>query len=209
MSVADVFLTLWNNFVAGIPGFIYAVVWLIVGFIIGQVVYKVAKEILVRVKIDDYVAEKERLKIKLSDAFSMISKWVIYLIFIQVAAESLQVATLIAVTNSTINFLFGAVAATILIIVGYSFAVYVKDKVLSSKTLYGDLVGQVIFFLILYVSIALALPFLRIDTTIINWILLAIVGSIGVGLAIALGFGLRDVVADLAKDYVRKARVKK
>jgi hypothetical protein len=62
----------------------------------------------------------------------------------------------------------------------------------------------VIFFLVLYVSIALALPFVGIDPTLINWILIVIVASLGVGLAIAIGLGLKDVIADVARGYSRK-----
>jgi len=81
---------------------------------------------------------------------------------------------------------------------------YIKDKVVHSKTFYGELIGNLIFFIIIYVSVALALPFVGIDPTLINWILIVIVASLGAGLAIAIGLGLKEVVAESARGYAKK-----
>jgi len=206
MALQDMLFTLWNSFLFGLPALITAVIWLIVGFIIGKIVGRIVKEILVRVKLDQYIVEKEKLKIKFSDIFSVISKWVIYLIFIQIAAASLGILTLITLISSAITFLTGAIEATVIIIVGYSLAIYIKDKVVHSKTFYGEMIGNLIFFIIVYVSVALALPFVGIDPTLVNWILVVIVASLGAGLAIAIGLGLKEVVAESARGYAKKFR---
>jgi hypothetical protein len=202
--IEQALMTLWNNFLVTLPSIIWAAIALVVGFIIGKVTGWIIKQFLVRIKLDQYVFEKEKFKIKLSDVFSILGRWTIYLVFVQVAAGILGIVTVISLVNSAITFLAGAIEATVIVIVGYSLAYYVKDKVIHSKTFYGDLVGNLIFFMILYVSIALALPFIGIDATLINWILIVIVASLGAGLAIATGLGLKDVVADVAKGYSRK-----
>ena len=202
--IQQALITLWDNFLMTLPSMLWAAVALVVGFILGKVSGWIIKQFLVRVKLDQYVFEKEKFKIKLSDVFSTLGRWVIYLVFIQVAAGILGIATVITLVNSAITFLTGAIEASVIIIVGYSLAYYIKDKVIHSKTFYGDLVGNLIFFLTLYVSVALALPFVGIDATLINWILIVIVASLGVGLAIAVGLGLKDVVSDVAKGYSRK-----
>jgi hypothetical protein len=206
--IEQALMTLWNNFLVTLPSIIWAAIALVVGFIIGKVTGWIIKQFLVRIKLDQYVFEKEKFKIKLSDVFSILGRWTIYLVFVQVAAGILGIVTVISLVNSAITFLAGAIEATVIVIVGYSLAYYVKDKVIHSKTFYGDLVGNLIFFMILYVSIALALPFIGIDATLINWILIVIVASLGAGLAIATGLGLKDVVADVAKGYSRKFKKK-
>jgi hypothetical protein len=206
--VQQAIMTLWNNFLLVLPSIIWASIALVAGFIIGKVVGWIVKQFLVRIKIDKYIFEKEKFKIKLSDVFSILGRWTIYLVFVQIAAGILGISSVIFLVNSAIAFLAGAIEATVIIIVGYSLAYYVKDKVIHSKTFYGDLVGKLIFFMILYVSIALALPFIGIDATLINWILLIIVASLGAGMAIAIGWGLKDVVKDVAKGYSRKFKKK-
>ena len=206
--IQQALLTLWDNFLMTLPSMLWAAVALVVGFIIGKVAGWIIKQFLVRVKLDQYVFEKEKFKIKLSDVFSTLGRWVIYLVFIQVAASILGIASVITLVNSAITFLTGAIEASVIIIVGYSLAYYIKDKVIHSKTFYGDMVGNLIFFLMLYVSVALALPFVGIDATLINWILIVIVASLGAGLAIAVGLGLKDVVSDVATGYSRKFKKK-
>jgi len=68
---------------------------------------------------------------------------------------------------------------------------------------YSGLIGSGIFFLTIYIAIALALPLLGIDPTLINNLLLVIVGSFGIGIALAIGFGLKDVVARWAKKNLK------
>lgn len=202
--IQQALMTLWNSFLLILPSLIWAAVALVVGFIIGKIVGFIVKHFLVRVKLDQYIFEKEKFKIKLSDVFSILARWVVYLAFILVASDLLGIETITILVNSAIGFLAGAIEASVIIVIGYSLAYYIKDRVIRSKTFHGDLVGNIIFFLILYVSIALALPFVGIDPTLINWILIVIVASLGIGLAIAIGLGLKDVIRDVAKGYSRK-----
>lgn len=206
MALEEILMTLWNSFLMELPALITSIIILIIGFIVGKIVGRIAKEILTRIKIDKYISEKEKFKLNISDLGSMISKWVIYIWFIQLGVAALGIGELTVLTSSAVNFLFGAVGAVIIILVGYIFAYFVKDKVVHSKTFYGDVVGNLIFFLILYVSVALALPFVKIDPTLINWLLIVIVASLGLGLAIAIGLGLKDVVAETARGYSKKFR---
>jgi hypothetical protein len=204
MALQEVLMTLWYSFLAELPNMITAILILVIGFIAGKVVSKVSKEVLMRVKIDKYITEKEKFKISISDLGSLISKWVVYILFIQMGVAALGITELTVLVSSAVNFLFGAVGAVVIILVGYIFAYFVKDEIVHSKTFYGDVVGNLIFFLIVYVSVALALPFVKIDPTLINWLLIVIVGSLGLGLAIAIGLGLKDVVAQTAKGYEKK-----
>jgi len=209
MAIQEMIITLWTSFLIELPALITSIIILIIGFIVGKVVGKIVKEILVRIKIDKFISETEKFKLKISDLGSMIAKWVIYIWFIQIGVVSLGLLELTQLTASAVNFLFGAVGAVVIILVGYIFAYFVKDKVVHSKTFYGDIIGNLIFFLVIYVSVALALPFVKIDPTLVNWLLIVIVASLGLGLAIAIGLGLKDVVAETARGYTRKFRSKR
>ncbi len=209
MALQEVLMTLWSSFLGTLPNMITAIVILLIGFVIGKVVGKISKEILVRVKIDNYITGKEKFSLKISELGSIIARWLIYIWFIQLGVAALQVAEITSITMSAVDFLFGAVGAVIIILVGYIFAYFIKEKVVHSKTFYGDIIGNLIFFLIVYVSVALALPFVKIDPTLVNWLLIVIVASLGLGLAIAIGLGLKDVVAETAKGYSRRFRKKR
>jgi hypothetical protein len=209
MALQEIIMTLWSSFLGELPLLITSAIILIIGFIVGKVLGKIVKEVLLRIKIDKYISEKEKFKLNISSLGSLITKWVIYIWFINLGVAALGIPGLTGLTTSAVDFLYRAVEAVVIILVGYVFAYFVKDQVIHSKNLYGDIVGNLIFFLIVYVSVALALPFINIDSTLINWLLIVIVASLGLGLAIAIGLGLKDVVADTAKGYSRKFRTKR
>ena len=73
--------------------------------------------------------------------------------------------------------------------------------------MWGTLTAKILFFFIIYVSIALALPVLGISSALVNSILLIIIGSVGLGTAIAIGLGMKNAVADVSQRYVKKLKV--
>ncbi len=200
----EILASIWYSFVIGLPSFLWAVIALLLGFLVGKFGGWLVKQFLMKIKLDQYIFEKEKFKMKLSDIFAVLTRWIIYLLFIMYSASFLGVPQVTTLIGSAIGFLAGVVEASVIIIVGYSIAYYIKDKVMHSKTFYADVVGNVIFFLTLYVSIALALPFVGIDTQLINWILIIILASFGLGIGLALGLGLKDTVNNLAKEYTKK-----
>ncbi len=204
VAIEQALTSLWAGFVDILPGILAAAITLVIGFIAGKVASKIVKEILVRSNADKYLAKKEHLNLEISSLGSLITRWIIYLVFIQQAAIFLGVEAITIFIGSLISYIPGIIEGVVVIIVGYALAVYLKESVLSSKTVYADLVGKVIFFLVLYISVALALPFVGVNPSLVNNMLLVIIASIGLGLAIALGLGLKDVIAALGKDYVRR-----
>ncbi|MEM5812984.1 MAG: hypothetical protein QW480_00950 [Candidatus Aenigmatarchaeota archaeon] len=189
-----------------IPNLLAAIVLLVIGLLAGKAVGIIVKEVLVRLKIDDYLPLKKKKVMSASEIFSIVSRWWIYLAFIS-AALSEQVLGVPVVANwvaSIMNFIPNIIGAAIIIIVGYLLGEFIGNELKKSETHYGSLVGKVIFFFIMYVAIAMALPILGIPTTLVENILLIIIGSIGLGLAIAIGLGLKDVIAEMAKKYMRE-----
>lgn len=193
-----------QGFVTGLPNVIYAVITLVAGYIIGRVVGVVVEKIVVRSKIDTHLREKEQLSFKLSEVLGTISKWLIYLIFLQEAAMQLNVLAISAVINAIIAFIPGIVGAVLVIIASYAIGIYVKENIVGSKEIYTNVLGKTILFFIVYVGVATALPMMNIDATLINSILLIIMGSLGVGVAIAFGLGLKDTVAEVAKHRLKR-----
>lgn len=200
MSVLNVFL---NSVILFLPNLAAAIVLLLIGWIVGAIIGRITREILRRLKVDQFLFKGKAL-VKLSDVFPVLFEWIIYLVFIQSAVQILGVVALVQFVDKVINFIPGLLGAAIVIIVGYALAEYIRKVLSKSKVLYSDLVGSIIFWLVLYVAIATALPLVGIDATLINNILLIIVGSFGLGLAIAIGLGLKDTIAEIAKKQLKK-----
>ena len=207
-TVLDNFITSAVNYV---PNVISAIILLVVGLIVGKIVGRVLKEVLIRIKLDRYLLGEKKIPISITNILVVIVKWWIYLAFITAAVskEILGVETLANWMATINNFIPNVVGAALVVIVGYVIGEYIKDQINKTKTVYANMVGKVMFFLIMYVSVAIALPILGIPATLVNNILLVIIGSLGLGIAIALGLGLKDVIADIAKQYLKKKKFKK
>ncbi len=209
VSLEAMLLGLWAILIESIPGVVGATLTLVIGFIIGKIAGKIVKEILVRSNVDSYVSKTDHLNIELSKIGALVTKWIIYLVFIEQAFLFLGVTAITDFIGVVVAYISQVIFASVAILIGYSLAVYFKDKIVTSRTLYSDIVGKTVFFLIVYLSIAIGLKFITVlNTTIIDYLLLIIVASVGLGLAIALGLGLKDVVAAAASDFVKKKTIK-
>jgi uncharacterized protein YacL len=176
----------------------------VIGWILGWVISKVSKRVLDWINIDHYISHNGRSHFKLSKILPIIFSWFVYLVFIQAAVEALGIASLVAVVGLIVGFIPGLIGAILVIVAGYAIGEYVRRHVADSKVAYSDVIAKGLFFLILYISVATALPLVNIDATLINNILLVIVASAGAGMAIAVGLGMKDEVAKWARKHERE-----
>jgi len=181
---------------------IAAVIVLLIGWIIGKVIGRVTKSILKKLNADRYF--KFGRGFEVSSIFPLIVSWIIYLWFIRSAVGIVGVPELTLFFAEILIFLPKLLEAMIVILVGYLLAKYVQGQVIATKAEYSEFMGRVIFFFTLIIAIDLALPLVGIQSQVIDGIILILFGSVGLGIAIALGLGLKDTIAKLAKKYTKK-----
>lgn len=209
-TLTKIGMNLWNSFLEMAPNLLAAVILLIIGFIVGKVVGRVVREILERVGVDKYLQKKEHLKFEASSVFDVVARWLIYLAFIQAAVSTLNIETLTFLMSEVMSFLANVVVAAVIIIVAYAIGVYIKEHILGRGTPYSDLTGKIIIYFVTFVGLALGLNIVFPGkTSLINGILLLIVGGISLGLAIALGLGLQDAIKKMSKDYAKEFKKKR
>ena len=199
VEFTEVLINISDSFVKFLPNLIGALVLLAIGWLVGSIVGRIVKEIVRRLKLDDLLFKNKKPMFKFSDVFSIIFSWAIYILFIQAAFEVLGIPALVEAFGAILAFIPGLIKAIIIVIAGYAIAEYVREKVEKSKVMYCKLVAKIMFFLIMYIAIATALPSIGIDASLINMILIILVASFGLGMAIAIGLGLKDTVAKFAK----------
>ncbi|MDI6806560.1 MAG: hypothetical protein QMD14_01945 [Candidatus Aenigmarchaeota archaeon] len=208
--LTDVLAGFYSSFVGFLPGLVAAIVLLIVGLIIGRIISRITKEVMIRCKVDQYVLREKKPLFRLSDVFSIIFKWSIYFLFIWAAVGTLKIPALTEIMQAIVmNFLPGLIKAVIVIVAGYLVAEYIRKQVEISKLMYSSIVGNILFWLTIYVAVAIALPLIGIDPTLVNNMLLIIFGAFGIGVGIAIGLGLKDTVAQLAAEYRKKMKTPK
>ncbi|NOZ82042.1 MAG: hypothetical protein GXO63_02730 [Candidatus Micrarchaeota archaeon] len=192
-----------------VPNLLVSILIIIIGFIIGKILGSIVKEILVKMNVDRYFRRKEILAIEPSALGSLATRWVIYLFFINQAVAILQLTELTIFVEKIIEYLTQTVFAVATILIGYLVASYLKEKMITTESVYSEIMANTVFLIVFYISIAIGLKFIQaVETTIIDNLLLILVGSAGLGFAIAIGLGLKDVVSEVAKEYLREARKK-
>jgi hypothetical protein len=204
--VTDLVASIWNSFLLLLPNLIGAVLILILGLIAGKVLGGIAKGVLIHTGLDNWISKEKHIPIDLATVIAGLTSWVVYLLAIQEATNILNILTLQMFVAEALGFIFGVIRATAIVVVGYSLAMYLKDAIKSSRNIYSDMLGKTMFVVISYLSIALALPSIGIDATVVNNLLLVIVASFGLGAAIAIGLGMKDSVAQVGKKYLTKGK---
>jgi hypothetical protein len=210
---------LWQSFLGYLPGLVGGIVLLIIGWAVGRVIGRVIKEILVKAEVDQYIKEEGHLNFEISSVIDVIVRWFIYLAFISAASQVLGapgVATF--VENILYTILPGIVGAGIVLLVAYVIGIYFKEGLTQHKegeeTIYADLSGKLVFWISMFFGVALALDIffrsvLSTPSSLLPNILMIIVGAVGLGVAIAIGLGLKDVVGEMAEDYAKDFKKKR
>jgi hypothetical protein len=191
--------------IAFFPNLIIGMFLLGIGWLIGEFVRRIITEILLRFKIDHYLT-KRGFSIKLTSIIPVLFEWAIYLVFIQEAAMKFQVAAISNAVELIYQKIPGIIFAVVIAIVGYMVAEYVKKEIMRSKIIYARLMSNILFVIIVFVSLAVALKQTPIETSLIDQILLIGAASVGLGMAIAIGLGAKDVVRDVTRDVYRESK---
>ena len=189
-----------NSFIAVVPNLLGALVLLLLGWLIGRVVYAVVHKIMRKLRIDSYF--KLEKGPHLTELLSNIIKWIIYLAFISAAVEVMGVNVLSTYFEDLLQFIMGLLGGIIVILVAYLIARYIQKHIKGMKTEYSNALSQIIFLFVMIIAVSIAFDVANIPNFLINAII--IVASVGLGLAIALGLGLKETVAKLAKKYEKK-----
>jgi len=189
------------------PNIIGATILLVIGLVIGKVVGRIVYEVLGKVKLDYYISETHKPPVSLSSVFALISRWWIYLAFVTAAVAVLRIPELSLFTTQIMGYIPNVVGAASIIIASYVLAEYIKNQLHQTNKVWAAITGKIVMFFVMYVAIALSLPILGINALLINNILLVIIGAVGLGVALALGLGLKDAVSDVSKRYAQKLKV--
>lgn len=187
----------------------YAIAILVVGYIIAVTIAYVVRKTLVELKVDRYIKEKGKTPIRLSSLIGSVVKWYLILIVMQVAVGQLGRLDAVAVQiHNLISFVPTIIEAGVVLFLIYMVGTYIKDEIFGDREIYSSIFGQGVFFILVLIGIVMSLSILGIDTFLISAITIVILGSLGLGFAIACGLGLKDFVAEIAEGYLKKHRKK-
>jgi small-conductance mechanosensitive channel len=195
---------LWNSFVTALPGFIGALIVLIVGYIIAWAIGFVVTRALHQAKLDKFAVEKTTLdkvvgKFELSHLIGLIVKWYVFVLFLTPAAYLINLAALSEFLVKASLWIPNLIAAVLIALVGLVAADYVSAKVHEVKAKASSTIAAVVRVIVIIFTLIIALSQLGIDVSIAENSFLIILAGIMLALAIGFGLALKDEVKPLIK----------
>ncbi len=228
MLYNDWSLTIIQPFLQGLVSFVANLVLAIVVFIIGYLISvgigRIISEILKSIKFNK-VFDKEgwhralqraNVDVNPSEFIGAIFKWVFVIVFLLIAVDILHLAQFGLILTQVLDYVPNVIIAVLIFVV----AVIISDiieklirvTVEKMKIGYGYIAASIVKWAIWIFTIFLILEQLLPNSELVKTLYMAIVwgivGSVGLGLAIAIGLGGKDTAAQVIGDMKRKIEQK-
>ncbi len=221
LPVSDPVAQLIAQFSAFFPKIIGALTILFIGWVVSRTVGKILSKVLANIGVDrladmlddiDVVQRTGVLKEKLSAIIAKIVYYMMMLIFIIAATETLGVAAITQIFTDLMNYLPSLLTASVVFMLGLFLADMLQGAVVTLCQSLGvasaKMIGSVVFYF-LFVTIAVsALAQAKINTEFISSSLVVIIGAGALAFAFGYGLASKDLVSNYLASYYNKNKVR-
>ena len=193
-------VNLWNGFVMVFPGIIAAIVILLIGYFIALILGHVVRVLLSKIGVDKGLGKislpKAIGKLKLSSLLGVLTKWYIFIIFIQAAVDAVNLGALSIMLNRFVLWLPQLIIAILAVFAGLFVAHYVSHLIEAQSPMRGTkFISKLLKAVIVFIAIVIALEQIGIQVSILENAFLILLACFGLGAALALGLGLKGKAA--------------
>jgi hypothetical protein len=195
--------------IAYLPTVILASLLLGLGYVLAKVVSVVVTRLLQLVGFDRLLSrtavqtllERSGTKQKISEILGMIGFWIIFLVFLIKASDTLSLTMVSDALTSIAYYIPKIGIAVLVLILGLIAANFVREVITmtcsSAGITHGTIVAQAVYVAVVLLIVVTAIDALGIDTALLNnTIVILLAGLIG-GAALSFGLGSRTAVANL------------
>ncbi|HBP86880.1 MAG: mechanosensitive ion channel [Nitrospira sp.] len=195
--------------VAYLPTLILAIMLLGLGYVLARVVSVVVTRLLQLMGFDRLLSrtavqtllERSGTKQKSSEILGMIGFWIIFLVFLIQASDTLSLTMVSDALTGIAYYIPKVGIAVLVLILGLIAANFVRELITmtcsSAGITHGTIVAQAVYVAVVLLIVVTAIDALGIDTELLNnTIVILLAGLIG-GAALSFGLGSRTAVANL------------
>lgn len=199
--------------VAWLPNLAAALLLILLGWVVARVVQFLIRNILTRLGVDR-LSERAGISKALteagfvstaSDLLARLIYWLVLLVFLLAATESLGLIGVVEILRSFVSYLPSVLAAAVILLLGSLIARFVGDAIrtlaLQAGIASGPILGQVVRYVLLIFAIVLALDQLGIETNLLTIAVSVIITSLALALALAFGIGSRGLARNILAGY--------
>jgi hypothetical protein len=216
VNVGDSLQQAFDSFFGFLPNLLGFLIILVVGYIVARVVKGILTKVLEKVGLDralhsgqtgQYV---ERLSPNASPSrlVGSIAFWFVFLGAVSLAVSALKIPALTTFVATIYGYLPNVIAAVIIFVLAGAIAAAVAGLVtkVMGDTPTGKLVASVAPILIMGIAVFMILNQLGIAPAIVTITYAVLLGSLGLGMALAFGLGGRETAARLVSGAYDKGQ---
>ena len=209
--ILDPLYTLWISFISVLPGIVAAILILILGYCVAYLIGHIVKVGLEKIGIGRYLRKAELSRTightDVSGITGEVIKWFVFIIFLQVAVDILNLGGLSNILSTFVLWLPNVLVAVVIFFAGLALAHYIELKMKEHSKMKGvNVFSAIIKIVILFLVIVIGLKQIGIDVGILENSFLLIVAAIALGIALALGIGLGLGMRKQAEGIVQELR---
>ena len=200
-----------NEFARAVPQIIGALLILLIGWLIAKLVKRIIVKLLKLVKLN-YLTEKSGIekflkeggvKITAVDLIGSLVYWIIMLIVIMAALNTLQLTSAKELFGQIILYIPNIIVSIIVLLLGLYVAKFVSQALVVALKNMNDksaqLIEKISYYAIVVLTIFIVLSQLNIAENIVTIAFLLIFGAFCLAFGLAFGLGEKDFAADLLK----------
>lgn len=208
-GLTEAVTTSLTQIIAYLPTVILALLLLGLGYVLAKVVSIVVTRLLQLMGFDRLLSrtamqtllERSGTKQKSSEILGMIGFWIIFLVFLIKASDTLSLTMVSDALTGIAYYIPKIGIAVLVLILGLIAANFVRELITmtcsSAGITHGTMVAQAVYVAVVLLIVVTAIDALGIDTALLNnTIVILLAGLIG-GAALSFGLGSRAAVANL------------
>jgi len=205
-----------NTFMSYLPSLLVALIVLVVGWFIAGFLARLIARGLNAIGLERAVErsgigrfiEQSGARWTMSEFIAALIKWSIFLIFIQAAASLVGMPQITTIINSVILFIPKLIVALAIIVIGSLIAKFVAGLVRGSlaemEVGSAGLFAKLAKYAIIGFAIVAAFNQIGVAQTLVNTLLIGLIGSLALALGLAFGLGGREVAAQITRSWYNK-----
>lgn len=196
------------------------IIILIVGWLISKAIKTIVTNGLRALKLDelsdrielDSMLEKGGIAYSLSELIGVVCYWLALLVTFVVALGTVNLITA-SLLDKIVSYIPNVIAAIFILILGLFVATFLRNIVQAAASNAGlsqsKMLSQLVSVIIIIFSVLIALEQLQIGIRITELTVSIVLGSIGLGLALAFGLGCKGIAEKFVSDVIDKVKSKK
>jgi hypothetical protein len=194
---------------------------LIIGWLISKLIKAIVTKGLRALKLDqlsdsielDKLLEKGGISYSLSELIGVICYWLALLVTFMVAINAIGLTVAADLLKQVVAYIPNVIAAVFILILGMFVATLLRNIVQTAANNAGlsqsKLLSKIVEVIVVVFAVFVALEQLNIGIRITEMTVSIILGSIGLGLALAFGLGCKDAAARFVNELIDKLKTKK